>query len=383
MTPFRGNVAKLTGHFVGQHSWPVSAKNAMQRHDAHEDGLDARLREVLHEIVLQYIHSGEPISSRSLSKGGRFRLSPATLRNAMADLEDLGYLYQPHTSAGRVPSDRGYRFFINHLMKTQGLTRNQCEAIDEQVANATEFDDVMHLASRLLSKMSDQVGVAFTPKLHHLAMRSIDFILVADKKIMCIIVGANGVVVNKVIETAASFTRDELEKIGRYLTVEYAGLDLVTIRDRLVALARQERARYDQLLQKTLSLGIDAVEDLLPYDHELVLEGATSILNKPEFADADAMRRILTAFEEKEKLIDLLNRCLNEDGLQILIGSENPFTRNYNFAVVASRYGSKMNPVGVVGVIGPTRMEYARMGPLVEYLGKAISRKIEEGEASS
>jgi heat-inducible transcriptional repressor len=353
-----------------------------QRIDSH-DRLDARSRSVLHEIVLQYIRNGEPISSRSLAKGGRFELSPASLRNVMADLEDLGYLYHPHTSAGRVPSDLGYRFFINHLMTMHNLTPRERSEIDEQVAHASELDEVMHLASRLLSKMSDQVGIVFMPKLHHLAMRSIDFILVAEKKILCVIVGVNGVVVNKVIETSSVLTRDELEKIGRYLSVEFSGMDLGSIRERLIALSKQERARYDQLLQKTLTLGLDAVEDLLPLDHDLFVEGATSILNKPEFGDAEAMRKIFNAFEEREKLIDLLNRCLAEDGLQILIGSENPFTSNYNFAVVASRYGSGANPVGVVGVIGPTRMEYGRMGSLVDYLGRAMSRKIEEqGEAS-
>ena len=350
----------------------------MQRHDLHEDGLDARSSEVLHEIVLQYIRSGEPISSRSLSRGGRFRLSPASLRNVMADLEDLGYLAQPHTSAGRVPSDRGYRFFINHLMKSKNLTAIEQDEIDEQVSHATEIDEVMQLASRLLWKMSDQVGIAFMPRLNNLAMRSIDFILVAEKKILCVIVGMNGVVVNKVLETPVTFSRDDLEKIGRYITVEFGGLDLLTVRDRLIVLSGQERARYDQLLQKTLSLGMDAFQDILPQGHDLFVEGATSILSKPEYADSDAVKKILNAFEEREKLIDLLNRCLAEDGVQVLIGSETPFTRNYNFAVVASRYGSKSSPVGVVGVIGPTRMEYGRMGPLVEYLGRAISRRIEE-----
>ena len=355
-----------------------------QRHDLHEDGLDPRSREVLHEIVLQYIRSGEPISSRSLARGGRFELSPASLRNVMADLEDLGYLAQPHTSAGRVPSDRGYRFFINHLMKTRSLTSRERDEIDDHVAHATEIDEVMHLASRLLWKMSDQVGIAFMPKLHHMAVRSIDFILVAEKKILCVIVGVNGVVVNKVLETPNNFSRDELEKIGRYLTVEFGGLDLVTIRDRLITLASQERARYDQLLQKVLALGMGAVQDVLPLGQDLYVEGAVSILNKPEFADADAVKKILSVFDEREKLIDLLNRCLAEDGVQILIGSENPFTRDYNFAVVASRYGSRSDPTGVVGIIGPTRMEYGRLGPLVEYLGRAISRKIEEsGEATS
>src|SRR4051812_11114883 len=146
--------------------------------DLHGDDLDSRAREVLREIIMQHVATGEPISSRSLARCGRFQLSPASLRNVMADLEDLGYLQQPHTSAGRVPTDRGYRFFIDHLMKSQMLTAREREAIDDQVSHASEIDEVLQLASKLLSKMSDQVGVVFMPTLLQFAIRSMDFILV-------------------------------------------------------------------------------------------------------------------------------------------------------------------------------------------------------------
>src|ERR1700682_1810487 len=144
---------------------------------------------------MQHVASGEAISSRSLAKSGRFQLSPASLRNVMADLEDLGYLQQPHTSAGRVPTDRGYRFFIDHLMKSRNLSQRDRETIDDEVSHANEIDEVLHLASRLLSRMTDQVGVVFMPTLLQFAIRSIDFIAVGENKILCVIVGANGVVV--------------------------------------------------------------------------------------------------------------------------------------------------------------------------------------------
>ena len=348
------------------------------RHETHGVDLEPRARDVLREIVLQYISSGEPIGSRTLAKCGKFPLSPASLRNVMADLEDLGYLQQPHTSAGRIPTDRGYRFFIDHLMKSRALTLEERGVIDEGVRYASEMEHVLQLASSVLSKLSDQVGVVFMPTLLQFAIRSMDFILVGDKKIMCVLVGANGVVVNKVVETRLVFTRDELETISRYITSEFSGCTLDIIRRRLIRLTNEERARHDQMFRKTIALGIEAVDDVAPLEHELFVEGAASILNKPEYADAAAFRKTFLALQEKEKLIEILESCLIADGLQIVVGSESDFTQLHNFSIVARRYGSNTAPLGMVGVIGPMRMEYARMAPLVDYIGLALSRKIEE-----
>jgi heat-inducible transcriptional repressor len=347
--------------------------------DLHGHDLDPRAREVLREIVMQHIASGEAISSRTLAKCGRFDLSPASLRNVMADLEDLGYLQQPHTSAGRIPTDRGYRFFINHLMKSRALTPRERDVVDDQVGHAVEMEDVLQLASSVLSRLSDQIGVVFMPTLLQFAIRSMDFIQVAENRILCVIVGINGVVVNKVIETRFSCTRDELEKISRYITAEFSGSTLDVVRRRLIRMTEQERAMHDQMLQKTISLGIEAVNDVAPLDHELYLDGAASILNKPEFADdAAALRKTFLALQEKEKLVEILETCLSAEGLQILIGGETAFTQVHNFSIVARRYGTQAAPLGMVGIIGPMRMEYARMAPLVDYLGRALSRKIEE-----
>jgi heat-inducible transcriptional repressor len=350
----------------------------VQHIDRSGDDLDTRAREVLREIIMQHVATGEAISSRTLAKCGRFQLSPASLRNVMADLEDLGYLQHPHTSAGRVPTDLGYRFFIDHLMRSRTLTQRERETIDDQVSHANEIDEVLHLASRVLSRLSDQVGVIFMPTLLQFTVRSMDFVGVADNKIMCILVGQNGVVVNKIIETRLPFTRDELQKISRFITVEFSGMRLDSIRRRLIRMTEEERAMHDGMLQKTITLGIEAVNDVAPLEHELYVEGTASILTKPEFADAVSMRKTFLALQEKEKLVEILNSCLSEEGLQILIGSESNFTQIYNFSIVARRYGTQTAPLGMVGIIGPMRMEYARMAPLVDYLGLALSRKIEE-----
>jgi len=206
--------------------------------------LDSRARDVLREIILQHVATGEPISSRSLSKCGRFQLSPASLRNVMADLEDLGYLAQPHTSAGRVPTDRGYRFFIDHMMKSRSISQHDREAIDEEVAHASEIEQMLHLASSVISKLSDQVGVVFMPTLLQFSIRSMDFILVAENKVMCVIVGSNGMVVNKLVETRLVFTRDELEKIGHGRTSTRRELDLPSF---IIATRGRQAARVASL----------------------------------------------------------------------------------------------------------------------------------------
>ncbi|HVT45291.1 MAG TPA: heat-inducible transcriptional repressor HrcA [Thermoanaerobaculia bacterium] len=347
------------------------------------DELETRSRDVLREIVMQYVATGEPISSRSLARRGGFELSPASLRNVMADLEDLGYLSQPHTSAGRVPTDRGYRFFIDHLMKSRRLSQHEKDVIDERVSRADELDEVMHHASSLLSQLSNQVGLAFIPTLHHLVMRSMDFVQVGERKILCVIVGTNGVIVNQIIEIQDPPGREELLRISSFISGEFHGLALEIVRERMLNILEDERARHDTMLARTMRLGSEAVSEVLPHERELHLEGATSILDKPEFADAESMRKTFLAFEEKEKLVDILNRCLNEDGLQILVGAESQFTRNYNFSLIATRCGSASSPLGMVGVIGPTRMEYGRLAPLVDYIGKALSRKIEESGADN
>jgi heat-inducible transcriptional repressor len=189
------------------------------------------------------------------------------------------------------------------------------------------------------------------------------------------------VIVNKVIDTEDAVSREDAERIGRSMTGEFSGLTLHEIRDRLLSMLREERAQLDALWRRTLAIGAEAVAGVPDSAHELWVEGASSILAKPEFAsaDGDALRKVLRAFEEKEKLVQILNHCLGEEGLQVVVGSESPFTGSYNFALVATSYGS-IRPAGLVAVIGPTRMEYSRVVPLVDYLGKALGRKIDKSQ---
>lgn len=346
--------------------------------EIHMDRLDARLRDVLREVVVQHVSTGEPVSSRSLVKAGHFDLSSATLRNAMADLEDLGFLRHPHTSAGRVPTEAGYRYFIENLMRSTQLSRVEREAIDTSIGAAGDLEGILHQSSRLLARMSNQVGIVFLPSLLQITMKSIDLIQVAERRLMCVIVGTNGIVINRVIDTTFSSTREELERVSNRLTNEYGGQSLLSIRDRLAAILREDRARHDESWRRMAALGFEAIGDASPSDRDLVLEGASSILDKPEYADTEAFRKALHALEEKERLVEIFNQLLDGAGLQLVMGAESQFTQRHNFSLVAMRYGNDEGPMGLVGIIGPMRMPYGRIMPLVEYLGEVLGRKVEE-----
>lgn len=346
--------------------------------EGHEDGIDVRLREVLREVVMQHVSTGEPVSSRSLVKGGHFDLSSATLRNAMADLEDMGFLRHPHTSAGRVPTEAGYRYFIDNLMRSTELSRVERDTIDASIGAAGDLEEILHQSSRVLARMSNQVGIVFLPSFLQLTMRSIDLIQVAERRLMCVIVGTNGIVINRVIDTSFSSTRDELERISNRLTNEYGGHSLWSIRERLSTILREDRAKHDESRRRMASIGFEAIGDASPSDHDLVLEGASSILDKPEYADTEAFRRAIYALEEKERLVEIFNQLLDGAGLQLVMGAESQFTERHNFSLVAMRYGNDEGPMGLVGIIGPMRMPYGRIMPLVEYLGEVLGRKVEE-----
>ena len=340
--------------------------------------IDERHREVLRQVILAHVATGEPVSSRTLARNGGFNLSAATLRNAMADLEEVGMLAHPHTSAGRVPSEKGYRFFIDNLMKSKEVSDRDRRTIEGELATRTDLGETMKAVSRLLSKLTDQVGVVFMPGLLNLSIRSVDLIPIQRQKVMCVIVGLSGLVLHRVVDVSFDAPRDELRRISNRITHEYHGFTLADLRLNLERLLENERTRYDFEVRRMAALGIEVIDDSAPAADELWIEGASSIANKPEFADVDSVRRALQALEEKEKLVEILNAFLDEAGRKAVLGSESTFTGDHNFGLLATRYGYDHVPMGLLGVIGPVRMPYSRLSPLIEFLGEALSRKMKE-----
>jgi heat-inducible transcriptional repressor len=336
---------------------------------------------VLGAVVRAHIGSAAPVSSRQLTRLGTFGLSSASIRNMMADLEELGFLTHPHVSAGRVPTDLGYRAFVSTLMEARApRPETRARIASELAPEAFELDRFLHAVSRLLSALTGEVGVVAAPPAARFVLRSVHFTRVAERKVLAVQVSDAGLVESRLIETRDDFPQAELDAVSRRLTSDYGGRSLVDVRRTLLEALREEKARVDAALARALELGRRTFSEERTPGDSVVVEGTETILTKPEFRrDLDALSRMLRGFEERARLVNLLTDCLSSTGTTVVIGSENDFTGETRSAVVAATYHCGDRPLGVLGVIGPRRMEYEQVVPLVEELGRYVTSRLTEG----
>ena len=339
--------------------------------------LSARDREILKDIILSFILDAEPVSSRSVAKRGRLGLSAATIRNVMADLEEAGYLAQPHTSAGRVPTRAAYHLFIQSLMQARKVSAKDKRYIDEQLsAGSADAEQLMGATSHLLSELSHQVGIVMTPALGETVLKAVDFVPLSGRKVLCVVVSTSGFVDNKVIETEEEMSREDLQRSANYLTESFSGLTLREIRERLVGLMVEEKAQMDRALSLALQLAKSGLD--VDQGPEVLVDGTTALLAQPELADIQRVRRMFDTFANKARLVRMLNQCIQGRGVRVLIGEDSDLTSELDFSLVATTYGSGDRPLGTLGILGPSRMEYHRVIPLVHYLGETLSRALAE-----
>jgi heat-inducible transcriptional repressor len=346
--------------------------------EAKDDGkLTARDREILKDVISTYILSAEPVSSRSVAKRGRLGLSAATIRNVMADLEEWGFLMQPHTSAGRVPTSSAYHLFIGSMMETRLVPARERRYIRENLSGrSADADGLMGTASHLLSELSSQVGIVVTPAIGETVLKAVDFIPIAGRKVLCVVVSSTGFIDNKVIETEEEVSRQELVRLSNYLTESFAGQTLREIRERLLRMMGEERAQMEGLLARTIELARDG---LSVGDHPgVVVDGTSMLLSKPELSDVQRVRRMFEAFADKARLVKILNQCIQGGGVRVLIGEDCELTSELDFSVVAAPYGAGDRPLGTLGIVGPSRMDYETVIPLVSFLRETLSRALAE-----
>jgi heat-inducible transcriptional repressor len=338
-----------------------------------ETGLDARAEEILRDIVVSYIATGEPIGSRLIARMTQEALSPASVRNVMADLEELGLLAQPHTSAGRIPTDKGYRYYVDSLLAPGEVRARDRAMIDAQLSRVGgEYTEAMGVIPKLLSLLTHQVGYLVSPPLRDAVLKHIEFLRLHERRILVIFVDASETVSHRILDTEEDYAREDLERAGRYLVGEFAGLTLKQIRERLVALMAEEKAAFDRMMKDAVALGtryLDAESE----ERTMVMEGTTNIMKHPEFANVETMRRLFETFEEKHRLVKLLDRWLDRSGVRVLIGSESDDPALGSLSLVASPYHLGDGGTGWLGVLGPTRMEYERAVTLVGYVSRLLS----------
>jgi heat-inducible transcriptional repressor len=339
---------------------------------------DERPREILTLIIRSYITSGEPVGSRTLAKALEWKLSPATIRNIMSDLEDEGYLAQPHTSAGRIPSEKGYRFYVDNLPDNGRLSKSDERYISRMLAESDTPEDVMSRASVVLSTISRNVGIVVAPPMAATVLKHIEFVNLSDGKILVIFVSTSGLLQRQLIRVGERYSQEELDKAGRYLVEKFSGKTLTEIRNELLRMMQVERSLFDRMLSlletwhETLDQGTIAADSVY-------LQGTANIISQPEFADVERMRMLFQMFEEKGRLVKILNECISSghsDGVKIAIGSELGVPDMRDFTLITSSYASSDHTTGFLGIIGPTRMEYERGISIVGYLGRLIGGMI-------
>jgi heat-inducible transcriptional repressor len=336
--------------------------------------INHRARQILHAIVQEYISTGDAVGSRTVTKRYGIDLSPTTVRNVMSDLEDLGLLKQPHTSAGRVPTERGMRYFVDSLLRVRGLSPREREEISARLSGpvesqALDVDDVIRDTVRGLSDLSHYAALVLSPKPDANLFEHIEFIPLRDGEILVVLVTKSGAIENKIVRLEAPIEPAELDRMGNYLNELLSGLTLEAVRGRVLAELADEKSSYDQLAAQALALGAAALSG--PSEPNMIIEGKANLLES--VIDVDRMRALLRTLEEKSKLIKLLDRTIDASGIQVFIGAELAVAGLEEMSIVAVPYGPEERPLGMLGVIGPQRMNYSKVIPLVDFTAQHLS----------
>jgi heat-inducible transcriptional repressor len=351
---------------------------------------DPRAQAILGALIREHLGTGEAVGSRVLSD--RFAhahgWSSATIRNVMAELEEAGLVEQPHTSAGRVPTDTGYRYYVDNMLEEAQLSRTDLKTIERAFLageSSRSSDRVMETASHALSSLSDNVGIVLSPSLAENRLKHIEFVLLSDKRILVVLVSSSNLIHNKVIRIDEVFTQEALDRTARYLNTEFGGKSLTSIRAEIVDLMKQEKALYDKLMRDAILLCERSLEGEDTNPGDIYVDGTSNILTKPEFVDVDRMRQLFRTFEEKSRLVRILNECVSHSypgDVHVVIGREHPASSMQNCALIAAPYriGSSES-IGTVGVVGPMRIEYARIMAMVNYMARLLEQRLNEDPA--
>lgn len=333
--------------------------------------LHEREAAVLRAIVFEYITKGKPIGSRSFVQKYSFSVSPATMRNIMFDLESMGYLMQPHTSAGRIPTDRGYRFYVDSLLDSyEFVMKEQIKVREELLRKEVQLDKMFSSISKMLSLVSRYAGVVLTPKPDFTVVKHIDLIPLDNNEILFLLITRTGVILTRRVSVSANIIQDELYQHSKYLTGELCGYSLFEIRKDVF-----ERLRLETMNDRSKEMALDIAQLALAEtdDPDLFVDGIENLLHIPEMVEKDQLKSLLRLIEEKRLLKGIMERNLENEGINTFIGEEIEGADVSGCSIVTSSYKIGNKTVGVLGIIGPTRMDYEKIVPLVDYTGKVVS----------
>ena len=340
--------------------------------------LNERSREIFRSIVESYLATGEPVGSRNLARILPIPLSPASVRNVMSDLEQLGLIYAPHTSAGRLPTELGLRFFVDALMEVGDLTESDRKAIEAQVAGSgsgKSLEAILTEASQMLSGLTRSAGIVLTAK-SNVRLKHIEFVRLEPERALSVLVAEDGQVENRVLNVPPGLPTSSLTEAANFLNARIRGKTLAELRNEIETAVQEGQAELDQLTQKIVSAGLASWSGGATDERQLIVRGHAHLLEDLHaFEDLERVRSLFDALETKRGVIDLLGRAERAEGVRIFIGSENKlFSLSGSSTIIAPYRDTKGSIVGVIGVIGPTRLNYARVIPMVDYTARVVSK---------
>ncbi len=333
---------------------------------------DERAQHILRTLVEQFIRDGQPVGSRTLSKASGLSLSPATIRNVMADLEEYGFITSPHTSAGRVPTPKGYRFFVDTLVKYSPPDKASLQQLEQQIAEGLQQDRraVAETASSALSALTSLAGLVTLPKQAHVTLRQIEFLPISGRRVLTILVNSKSEVQNRILSMDRDYTQDELIRAANYLNENFAGKEISDARRLVLEDLQQTQQTMNQLMIDTVAFAQKALD--ADASSGFVMKGETQLMNYDELSDIGRLRKLFEAFSQQREILGLLDRSIAADGVQIFIGEESGYQMLDNCSIVTAPYKVDNDVVGVLGVIGPTRMAYERVIPIVDITAKLV-----------
>jgi heat-inducible transcriptional repressor len=342
-------------------------------HEARDEALGERAQHLLRILIESYIRDGQPVGSRALSRDSGLQLSSATVRNVMADLEELGFVASPHTSAGRVPTDKGYRFFVDTLLRLRPLDEAATAEIRRQFeANRDSSTDLIAAVSQLLSSATQLAGVVTVPRTRAASITQIEFVALSENRVLAVLVFNDREVQNRIIQLERRYSPDELKRAANYLNEQFRGRTLREVRQEILRQLSETHAHMNQIMLEAISVAQQVFEGGGEGRLEYVIKGETNLMGMAELTGVEKLRRLFEAFNEKRDFLHLLDHSLKAEGVQIFIGHESGYQILDDCSVVTAPYADGDAVVGVLGVIGPTRMAYERVIPIVDMTAKLL-----------
>jgi heat-inducible transcriptional repressor len=345
--------------------------------DSGSDQLNARTRHLLKVLVEHYIQNGLPVGSRTLAQESGLDISSATVRNIMAELEERGLVSSPHTSAGRIPTDKGYRIFIDSLLTIEPFDHRAIEPLKALIEQGVPLQALAISVSSLLSGMSHMAGVVMLPRRERLVLRHVEFVPMSEGRVLALLVLNDREVHSTMIRLGRAFDPSELEQVANYLNRTFAGRDMADIRKTLLDELKRTQDDMDRVMYAAIQMAEKAFS-ITERPEDIIVSGQTNLMEFDELSDLDRLRVLFETFEEKRKILHLLDRCMTADGVRVFIGKESGSSALEGCSLVTSTYEVDGQVVGVLGVLGPTRMAYKKVIPLVDITAKMVSAALRQ-----